>query len=188
MIDLATYSPTPLEGLVALALILAIYNDLSSRKIPNRLTFPLWGIGVVWHLLAGLLGTGEWWFGLLGLAVTLPLHFGLFAIGLDRGGDAKLMAGVGACLGWWIGVEATLWGILLMLPVSLLYATFAGKLPNVGRTLLWFLKQPYYRFMRLEPGEPPPQTYIPKAPIIAIAVLTARFTTFAEAWFFDTPP
>lgn len=184
MIDLAGYSPTPLEGLVALALMLAIYTDLTTRKIPNSLTLPLWGIGVIWHLLAGLLGQGEWWFGLVGLAVTLPLHFLLFAIGIDKGGDAKLMVGVGACLGWWIGVEATLWGILLMLPVSLVMATVMGKLPNLWRTLVWFLKQPYYLAFKLEPGDPPPPTYMAKAPVIAAAVVVARFTTFFEEWVF----
>jgi Flp pilus assembly protein protease CpaA len=138
MIDLATYQPTPLEGVVALALLIACVTDLSTRRIPNGLTLPLWGIGVVWHLVAGLVGGGQWWAGLLGLLVLFPIHLGLFALKIDRGGDAKLMIGVGACLGWWIGVEATLWGILLMLPVSLILATAMGKLGSLWATAVWF--------------------------------------------------
>lgn len=182
MIDLAAYTPTPLEGLVALFLLLACVTDLRGRLIPNSLTFPLWGIGVAWHVLAWLLGTGEWWVGLLGLAVTFPIHFALFALGIDKGGDAKLMIGVGACLGWWMGVEATLWGILLMLPVAIVVAAATGKMNSLWRTMVWVVKMPFFRAIRLHPGPPPPQTYVPKAPVIALAVVVARFTLWGEAW------
>lgn len=182
MIALAGYTPTPLEGLVALALILACITDLRTRRIPNELTLPLWGIGALWHIVAALVGSGVWWTGLLGILVVFPIHFVLFALGIDKGGDAKLMVGVAACLGWWIGVEATVWGILLMLPVSLVMATFMGKLPSVWRTLVWVLKAPLYRALNLEVGPAPEQTYMAKAPVIALAVVLARFTTFGEVW------
>ena len=188
MIDLATFVPTPLELIVALALLIACVTDLRTGHIPNALTFPLWGIGPVWHLVLGLVGAGVWYEGLVGLAVLFPVHFALWAIGLDKGGDAKLMIGVGACLGWWIGIEATVWAVLLMLPVSLVLATVMGKLKSVWQTLLWALRQPIFRAMGVDPGPIPEQTYIPKAPVIALAVLLARLTTWGESVAFGGPP
>ena len=172
---------TPMDAVVLLALAVAVYTDLSRRKIPNALSMPLWGIGVVYYAVAFFVVDGvSWWTGLLGLAIMFPVHFLLFALGIDRGGDAKLMIGVGACLGWWMGLEATVWAILLMLPVGLVYATLTGKLLNVWRTFTWLGRSVIYRAMQLDPGEKPESTLIPKAPVIAVSVLVARLTPWLE--------
>ena len=172
---------TPMDAVVLLALAVAVYTDLSRRKIPNALSMPLWGIGVVYYAVAFFVVDGvSWWTGLLGLAIMFPVHFLLFALGIDRGGDAKLMIGVGACLGWWMGLEATVWAILLMLPVGLVYATLTGKLLNVWRTFTWLGRSVIDRAMQLDPGEKPESTLIPKAPVIAVSVLVARLTPWLE--------
>ena len=49
----------------------------------------------------------------------------------DKGGDAKLMIGVGACYGWWLGLEASVYAILLMGPVALAYMIFKGKIGSL---------------------------------------------------------
>jgi prepilin signal peptidase PulO-like enzyme (type II secretory pathway) len=82
----------------SLLLILALI-DLDHKLLPNVLTIP----GTALGLLFGLLGwTGSFWTSLLGAGVGFLLIF-LIAL-ISRGGmgmgDAKLMAMIGAFLGW----------------------------------------------------------------------------------------
>ncbi len=85
-------------SLIALVLVLAVAVvwDLRTRRIPNWLTVGACGVALV---LRGVQGFEPFWFGvlgvILGLALSLPL---VFAGGLG-GGDAKLLAAVGAFLG-----------------------------------------------------------------------------------------
>ncbi|MFT7518866.1 MAG: Flp pilus assembly protein protease CpaA [Kiritimatiellia bacterium] len=162
------------------AFCVACWTDLTTKRIPNALTFPLWGIGVVYYLVFG-----PWWVGLMGLAITLPLHFALFALGIDKGGDAKLMVGAGACLGWWVALEATVWHVLLMLPVGLILAALMGRLPNVWRTFKHLFKRIYYAVMKLEAGPGPEQTYVAKAPVLIVGLVLARFTPWLETLLLD---
>jgi len=79
------------------ALVWAAVQDMHSRRIPNALTFPLVLCGVAQSF--GDAGTVSPTQSLMGLAVGFTLTFLLFAIGAVRGGDVKLLAGVGAWLG-----------------------------------------------------------------------------------------
>lgn len=93
-------------------------TDIASRRIPNALTLPAVGFGVVAHALGGgwpeasaaLLG------GLVGLAVFLPI----FALGGMGGGDVKLMAALGS----WIGAGPVGW--------TALYGALAGGVMAIG--------------------------------------------------------
>jgi len=169
---------TPIHFFVLSVLLVAIVTDLRTQRIANGLTVPMWPIGVLWHLLLGEV----WWEGLLGLGVAFPLHLGLWVIGLDKGGDAKLMIGIGACLGWEIMLASTIWAILTMLPVGLVFIILRGKLGNFLRSLKYLFTLPYYKVMKLDPGPQPEQTYIPKAPIIAIATLLAVSTPWVQTY------
>src|SRR5262245_3238065 len=87
----------PLLPMLAL-LTWAAIEDLHSRKIRNWLTAALAGSG----LLGSLLGTqgvtpAQ---SLMGLGIGFGVPFVLFVLGAIRGGDVKLLAGIGA----WIGV------------------------------------------------------------------------------------
>ncbi len=78
------------------ALIYASYYDIKYRQLPNILTCSLMVVGVGFNGLEGcyglLLGGLIFWV----ILVTAQLALGMEIIG---GGDIKLMAGVGACLG-----------------------------------------------------------------------------------------
>lgn len=171
-----------MDVLVLLALAISVVTDLSKMRIYNGVTLPLWAIGPLYYVaMWGIAGEGDWHVGLIGLAVMFPVHFLFFAIGVDKGGDAKLMIGVGACLGWWIGVEATIWAILLMGPVAVVVAIAKGRWRNVLATLRSMFVDPVRGAMGLPKGEKPEPLWVPKAPVIAAAVLVARFTPWLDA-------
>src|SRR5688500_16928648 len=77
----------------------AVSVDVRVRRIPNKLTFPLWLAGIVWWTAtAQLSGLGET-FG--GMAIAGLPFFLLWIIGGGGAGDAKMMFAIGA----WLGIE-----------------------------------------------------------------------------------
>lgn len=93
-------------GVLTVFLLAAVYTDLASRKIPNRLVYSGLGAAIVCQtmlpsgmgLWVSLQGMG------LGLVMFLPMYF-LRAMGA---GDVKLMAMVGAFVGPQLVIGATL--------------------------------------------------------------------------------
>ena len=160
---------------VAIVLAISFVTDLKNQRIYNIVTLPMWPIGILYHVL---LSPEPWTFGVLGFIVAFPIHFILWMSGLDKGGDAKLMIGVGACLGWRLMLESTLWAIVLMLPVGLIFVILKGRLPNFLRSVKYLVTMPYYVALKLDPGPKPEQTYIPKAPVIVVATVVSVFTEF----------
>jgi prepilin peptidase CpaA len=87
----------PVTATLAVVLALATWFDISQKRIPNWLTVG----GVVAALaLRGFIGVEALGAGLLGGALGLSLGLLLFAVGAMGAGDGKLLATVGACLGF----------------------------------------------------------------------------------------
>ncbi|MDX1566245.1 MAG: prepilin peptidase [Longimicrobiales bacterium] len=94
-LDFLTAS-TALQGVLALMLALAVWFDVSERRIPNWLTVG----GLVLSLsLRGWIGTEALAAGVLGAGSGLGLGFVLFAFGAMGAGDGKLMVAIGSSLG-----------------------------------------------------------------------------------------
>lgn len=111
---------TPLLSGFGLVLILlltvAAVADLKYGRIPNAITYPALAIGVIGHTLAGgLTGTetdGGLAGSLAGLAVGfLPLLVAWAAGGIG-GGDAKIMAAIGALMGWQFALTTLFYGLI----------------------------------------------------------------------------
>ena len=89
---------------VSAILILAAWIDGRELKVPNWITLPMILSGLVYSTcVGGLSGLGAGVLGMcVGLLTLLPLH----AVGGMGAGDVKLMAGVGAWMGWEITFAA----------------------------------------------------------------------------------
>ncbi|MCA9057822.1 MAG: prepilin peptidase [Planctomycetaceae bacterium] len=86
---------------VVLFTIVAAVSDLRSRKIPNKLTVPMFVAGLIFQACQGWTALGN---GLTGFAVGFGLLFVLWMIGTAGGGDVKLLG----ALSVWLGPGLTL--------------------------------------------------------------------------------
>ncbi len=83
---------------VSAVLILAAWIDGKELRVPNWITFPMVLSGLVYSTcVGGLSGLSA---GLLGMCVGLLTLMPLYAVGGMGAGDVKLMAGIGAWMGW----------------------------------------------------------------------------------------
>jgi prepilin peptidase CpaA len=116
--------PPPGVEAVLIALLLgAAVFDVRYRRIPNWLTLAgvLMGLGLNAFLDQGR--PGLFVSSLKGLAIAFGVYFALYALHAMGAGDVKLMAAVGAVVGWpnWFGifiVTAILGGIMALILVA----------------------------------------------------------------------
>ena len=90
--------------LVSIVLIVAAWIDGRELRVPNWITFPMILAGLVYSTSVG--GFGGLGAGVLGMCVGLLTLLPLYAVGGMGAGDVKLMAGIGAWLGWEITLAA----------------------------------------------------------------------------------
>lgn len=90
--------------LVSAILILAAWIDGKELKVPNWITFPMVLAGLVYSAWAG--GWSGLGFGLAGMATGLLCLLPLYSVGGMGAGDVKLMAGIGAWMGWQVTLQA----------------------------------------------------------------------------------
>ncbi len=150
----------------------ATVTDLRSRRIPNWLVFPFFGLGVAvscwmsgWHgLVQSLAGAG----------LALLLFGTLFIMGGMGAGDVKLCAAVGS----WIGP--------MQLMYALIFTGLAGGVMAVGWAVWGGFLGELFRHTgqlafgtRQERGEAvlanPARRKMPYAPAIAIGTLISFF-------------
>lgn len=162
------------DVLLGVGLLIACYTDLNRQKIPNALTFSLIILGIASHWVRG-----DFLLPLIGVAAAFALHFVLWMLQVERGGDAKLMMGVGAFYGWSGMLAASVWTLVLLFPVGLTVLAIKGRLGNFFETLRFA-----WRKALGYPVEPPAEkTMMPFAPVLACAVLAARLLPWpASLW------
>ena len=123
--------------------------DARVKKIPNKLTLPFFGMGLLYQLAFNGLGEGVARPGLIGAAAAFAAGFGmmwvLWMIGGGGGGDVKLMG----ALSVWIGFKAT----CLVLVFSTIFV-IAG---TIGVMIFGVLTHGMYRTKEiyLAPAESP---------------------------------
>jgi prepilin peptidase CpaA len=110
--------------------LVAVAWDLSTRRIPNLLTFGAALAGIAVHAYAsGWSGAG---LALAGWCVGAACFLPVFLLGGMGAGDVKLLAGIGA----WLGPIATVW-------VALFSGIAGGVLGMVVALLSGYLSQAF---------------------------------------------
>lgn len=124
---------TVAEIAAVLIVIAACISDVATARIPNALTVSAAVLGLLFHAAAPPgLGIAHPVFGVLvGLAVFFPL----FALGAMGAGDVKLMAAVGAWVGWKSIVFVALYGSLAGGLLALIVAARRHYLRTAFRNL-----------------------------------------------------
>ncbi len=105
-------------------LAIAAWHDLRRREIPDWIALAL----LVWALAAAGVGwqSAGWWGLALGAGLGLALSAPLFWLGGLGGGDVKLIAALGACLGPGALLLALFWTALAGGALALI-ARFRGQ-------------------------------------------------------------
>jgi Flp pilus assembly protein protease CpaA len=158
----------PPSVVLAIGIAIAVVTDLKHGKIYNAISFPLIVLGLLIHWHEGAVSDA-----LYGIGIGFFLHYGMWALGVQKGGDAKLMIAVGALLGWEEMLQATLWEWILYLPVGLSVLAIRGRLSNLVKVFRWLATPKTQR----DPSQRPEPTSYRTGPLIAIAVILAWFST-----------
>ena len=128
-----------MTALLFWCLIALFYSDLVAFRLPDPLTLALLLIGLALAvlqdtvrdgLLGALVGVTAFWL----IRLAYQIWRGREGLGL---GDVKLMAGIGATVGWAGLPVVTLIAALMALGVALAQAAFSKNLPD-ARTKLPF--------------------------------------------------
>ena len=120
----------------AVALVVAAgatVTDLQAARIPNALTVTSGLAGLLAHAL--LPGGSGWSTSLGGMAAGLAVFFPFFALGGLGGGDVKLMAALGAWVGWPAVLSLALYTALAGGVVAIGVAVAHGYLRQALRNL-----------------------------------------------------
>lgn len=159
-----------------LLLIPAVISDVRTRRIPNVLVFPAWGVGVALGFLLGGVDGGLVSLGGLGFALLVGVPFWL--IGWMGAGDIKLLGGVGAMVGtttiWPVLGAVGLSGLVLALTVLLYRGLLAEALKRYWASLS--LSMVSRRAVYIRPGEAEQAVRLP------YAIAVAAGTTAGYLW------
>lgn len=122
--------------------VIACATDLRAARIPNPLTFAAAGLALVFHV--AMPGGAGLQVALLGLLAGLLVFFPFFALGAMGAGDVKLMAALGAWLGWQAAINVALYGAIaggvLAVVVAVRHGYLRTAVRNVRNLLVhWWL-------------------------------------------------
>ncbi len=111
--------------LVAAVMIWAAWIDGKELRVPNWLTFPMVLTGLIYGTcVGGWQGLGA---ALLGMVVGLITMLPIYAVGGMGAGDVKLMAGLGAWLGWNVAFNAFIWTVFTGAIMALIMVAYSGE-------------------------------------------------------------
>jgi prepilin peptidase CpaA len=166
--------PPGMEALLLTVVLVAAIYDVRYRRIPNWLTVGGAVLGLAGNTMEyGSPGLG---FALVGMTVGFGVYLLLYALRAMGGGDVKLMAAVGAIVGWhdWFGiflVTALVGGAM-----ALILAAKRGRLKktlwNVGFILCEMKsgRPAYLRREELDVGHPKALS-LPYGAVIAVGCI-----------------
>ncbi|MFT4624741.1 MAG: Flp pilus assembly protein protease CpaA [Myxococcota bacterium] len=160
---------TPQIGLLLVGCAIASWTDARTGKILNTLTGPM--------ILGGLLvnsALGDWTVGVYGFVAAAVLHYPMWMLGVEKGGDVKLLMGIGACVGAWELIETTFWYAALYIPVGIGVLIYRRRLANLVKVSAHIAKK---ATGTADEGDVAPSaTILWTAPVISLAAVGAWLT------------
>lgn len=133
--------------ILIILIITSIYFDITQKRIPNFITFPviLWGL-LSYSIFEGFQGFK---FSFLGFILGLFIFLIPFILGGMGGGDVKMMAAIGALMGWrfvlYTGIYTGLTGGIIVI----IYLIYKGKLLITLKKALGILIRPILFFLNI---------------------------------------
>jgi leader peptidase (prepilin peptidase)/N-methyltransferase len=122
---------TLLDAIFVSALVICVGIDLEHRLLPDRVTLPLLGFGILISLLPGRLTPLE---SLIGALAGGGIMYGIAVAGdavykreTMGGGDIKLASAIGAFMGWKILLVALFAAFVMGAIGGLIYLAVGGK-------------------------------------------------------------
>lgn len=140
------------DYLLLVLLLLALYFDLTQKRIPNFLTFPviLWGLGS-----NTIMGRWEGFlFSFYGLLLGLAIFFIPFVLGGMGGGDVKLLGAIGALQGAQFVFEAAFFAILCGGVLAIGYLLVKRQLGSTLKKILGVIAVPFFNMLYYRYGYP----------------------------------
>lgn len=152
-------------------------TDIRTGKIPNALTYPLWVFGAVYALAGG--GRDALMDSFGGFAVAFVPCFLLYMSGGLGGGDVKMMAAVGALMGFRFTASVLLTSIFAGALIAVLIVIWEGR---IGVTLK-YLGARLFRWGRGPSSEIGAENQVP----FGVAIFLASMVTLIESWHEGRP-
>lgn len=158
--------------------------DWRSGRIPNWLTLPALGLGLVGHALhRGLLGFADSVFGVVAAgAVPWLLYRSTQGTGIG-GGDVKLFAALGALLGGAVALELEFLAFGLLAVFALVRLAFLGRLLNVLGNVARLIVSPLTPSRRRRRPELEAYFEMRMGPAIALATLSVALADYLKSAF-----
>jgi prepilin peptidase CpaA len=159
---------------VSAILILAAWIDGRELKVPNWITFPMVISGLVYATsVGGMSGLAA---GLLGMCVGLLTLLPVYAVGGMGAGDVKLMAGIGAWLGWEITLAAFCVSAVVGAVMAVVIVLWKNRLAHHYENFLlilseWMVIRNPYELSRIAAERKPRMTLLPYGIPICIGTI-----------------
>lgn len=159
---------------LGVTLLIASITDIKTRKIYNKLTYPMFLVGLVLHTITmGFAGLGDGF-----LAALLTFVIGLFVMpfGWIKPGDFKLFMVVAAFLGMRGLTEVVFYSVFVGGAIGILHSLFTGKLVKVFKRIWLVIKRAFLRIFYSTENfkvvlDEEENTYTPYAPAIMFATI-----------------
>ena len=123
---------------VVIAVVIAALTDIRTYRVHNLVTLPLLVSGLIYHGVVG--GSAGLIMSAYGAMIGLGLLFLFFLLGGMGGGDVKLLAGIGAWLGWQFTVVVLAIASIAAGIYALIFAVITGRIRETWAKfqILWF--------------------------------------------------
>ncbi len=112
--------------ILIILLLIAAFFDTKEKRIPNLLTFPVMLVGLILNIFMNSLNGIM--FSFAGFFIGAAVFFIPFALGLMGAGDVKLMAAIGALMGWRFAILSSLFSAIAGIIVVLGYLIYKKRL------------------------------------------------------------